>query len=368
VSKKIGRNDPCFCGSGKKYKRCHLNRQDENRLPFEAIRSTTLKSGKHKICLHPHASTENCNKIISSHTLQRSRVLKEIVDESNHVFTFYPLELDDMGDIKLHEVGWQNASTSQLFCEHHDSTTFAPLEQTSFSASKEQIFLIAYRALCWELYRKSAAIRSGPTLRDLIDRGSSLEAQKFTQDFLKIQQSGFKKGIESLNQIKQEFDYYLLNKGSYSPFKAVEILMSGSMSIAATGAINPNLSLDGKTLQVLHSDDSDLQWLAFGVDISHRGVSVLFLWYEKDKAPNEYIDSILRLDNKDLSNFIAQFFFAHCENTYFSKAWWCSLDSSKQSFIKTLAANTNPYYYLPQYDFQLQLTPWKILNVTNIEG
>jgi preprotein translocase subunit SecA len=21
--KKIGRNDPCFCGSGKKYKRCH---------------------------------------------------------------------------------------------------------------------------------------------------------------------------------------------------------------------------------------------------------------------------------------------------------------------------------------------------------
>jgi preprotein translocase subunit SecA len=21
--KKLGRNDPCFCGSGKKYKRCH---------------------------------------------------------------------------------------------------------------------------------------------------------------------------------------------------------------------------------------------------------------------------------------------------------------------------------------------------------
>jgi preprotein translocase subunit SecA len=23
VAHKIGRNDPCFCGSGKKYKRCH---------------------------------------------------------------------------------------------------------------------------------------------------------------------------------------------------------------------------------------------------------------------------------------------------------------------------------------------------------
>ncbi|MCX6706391.1 MAG: SEC-C metal-binding domain-containing protein [Candidatus Woesebacteria bacterium] len=24
--KKIGRNDPCPCGSGKKYKKCHMNR------------------------------------------------------------------------------------------------------------------------------------------------------------------------------------------------------------------------------------------------------------------------------------------------------------------------------------------------------
>ncbi len=28
VSEKIGRNDPCFCGSGKKYKKCHLLKQD----------------------------------------------------------------------------------------------------------------------------------------------------------------------------------------------------------------------------------------------------------------------------------------------------------------------------------------------------
>jgi uncharacterized protein YecA (UPF0149 family) len=24
TGEKIGRNDPCFCGSGKKYKKCHL--------------------------------------------------------------------------------------------------------------------------------------------------------------------------------------------------------------------------------------------------------------------------------------------------------------------------------------------------------
>jgi hypothetical protein len=31
--KKIGRNDPCWCGSGLKYKKCHLDR--ENQTPVE---------------------------------------------------------------------------------------------------------------------------------------------------------------------------------------------------------------------------------------------------------------------------------------------------------------------------------------------
>jgi uncharacterized protein YecA (UPF0149 family) len=28
--KRIGRNDPCHCGSGKKFKKCHLNRKENH--------------------------------------------------------------------------------------------------------------------------------------------------------------------------------------------------------------------------------------------------------------------------------------------------------------------------------------------------
>ncbi len=28
---KLGRNEPCWCGSGKKYKRCHLEEDDRKR-------------------------------------------------------------------------------------------------------------------------------------------------------------------------------------------------------------------------------------------------------------------------------------------------------------------------------------------------
>jgi len=35
VSKKLGRNESCWCGSGKKFKKCHLNREHEPMPTFE---------------------------------------------------------------------------------------------------------------------------------------------------------------------------------------------------------------------------------------------------------------------------------------------------------------------------------------------
>ena len=38
-SKTPKRNDPCFCGSGKKYKKCHKNIVDENRRKYSHLAS-----------------------------------------------------------------------------------------------------------------------------------------------------------------------------------------------------------------------------------------------------------------------------------------------------------------------------------------
>lgn len=55
---KIDRNDPCLCGSGKKYKKCCLNKSDEQRLAEAVVRSSdNLKNEAHiKQCLHPNKS------------------------------------------------------------------------------------------------------------------------------------------------------------------------------------------------------------------------------------------------------------------------------------------------------------------------
>lgn len=53
---KIGRNESCPCGSGKKYKKCCLDKSDEQRLAEAVLRSSeNLKNEAHiKQCLHPN--------------------------------------------------------------------------------------------------------------------------------------------------------------------------------------------------------------------------------------------------------------------------------------------------------------------------
>ena len=55
MSSKIGRNDPCPCGSGKKYKNCHLGRA----LPVDGVEvdhADAAHAGRGEV--HEHGATE----------------------------------------------------------------------------------------------------------------------------------------------------------------------------------------------------------------------------------------------------------------------------------------------------------------------
>jgi uncharacterized protein YecA (UPF0149 family) len=39
--RKLGRNDLCWCGSGKKYKRCHLEEDEKKKSKLRAASCTT---------------------------------------------------------------------------------------------------------------------------------------------------------------------------------------------------------------------------------------------------------------------------------------------------------------------------------------
>ena len=59
----------------------------------------------------------------------------------------------------------------------------------------------------------------------------------------------------------------------------------------------------------------------------------------------------------------AQFFFAHCENTYFDEDWWNSLTERDRRHMETLMVNSNPYYHPPAFELANHgLSPWHTAN------
>lgn len=361
--RKIGRNDPCWCGSEKKYKKCHLNRESETRLPFGALARRTIADSRLQHCLHPSASSGVCDKVVSAHTIQRSRVLDRIIDLDKHVHTFFSQHTDfSLNGPKVHRIGWKEASTFTGFCSKHDSCTFRALETKEFEGSLEQCFLVGYRALCHEIHQKSRMLKSQRTFLSLIDRGLPIEGQIEMQRMGSAQEAGLRKGLEDFYRLKTVMDKQLLEQ-NYSGWHRTVVYFNGPLSIASTGAISLNRDLEGRELQVLHDPSAVTQELLFGILAVENGGAAVFLCRDNEAIPQRFIESLLKQERERLCSLIAQFAFVYIENTFFSKMWWDSLSEVDRKHMATLAWVANAYYEDFSYSKSRGIVPWEIMNV-----
>ena len=88
LAQQVGRNDPCWCGSGLKYKKCHLRRAKETPINIQELLDAFNDAffGS-EYCLHPNASLQVCDGgIIKAHTIQRNGGLNRIAKDY-HVYT-----------------------------------------------------------------------------------------------------------------------------------------------------------------------------------------------------------------------------------------------------------------------------------------
>lgn len=365
-SPKIGRNDTCWCNSGKKYKHCHLDRETQEPFPSTALRNISRQQFFKKECLHPQAAKAHCNGIVDAHTVQRARTLQSLVDSGNHVLTFYPAESDADGLLKVQRRGWRKASTFTGFCGNHDSMTFAPLENEAFKFTTESAFLLSYRALCHELYQKQGAKRSLQQLASLIDRGTSHSEQREIQRRKDIALSGYQNATTNLTLQKQLADEDVLAR-KYSNWHFVCLEFHGSLCIATSGAPTPNKDLDGNQLQVLHDLNGPLEHLYCSIVACPAGAAVVFGWRKGFSAPEQMVQSFLKLPEEMLPTYLVQYVFAHIENVCFSQSWWDSLNPHLQSQIRILASIDNPYYNIPIYLTE-SLVPWRLSSVQQYCG
>lgn len=345
MKKRIGRNDLCWCGSGLKYKKCHMGREKQKPLNIWEVAKEHRELFSTRNCLAPDPMKVNCSgSIIRAHTVPKSGSLRQIA-RNGHVYSFIPsLEniIKYQGRLHPELVGINKASTFTGFCSEHDNTIFSKVENEPFLGSQEQCFLIAYRALAREIYTKKALVSSS-NIRRQADRGVSLEQQYAIQAMNSLMDIGASAGLHNIEYYKTIFDKILLS-GDFSGIRAYIIELDSPPSIMCSGGVFPEQDYEGNRLQ----DVANLQVISHLLNFSsfyggNRGF-IVFTWLpECDRTCQPFIDSLRTLPPDRMTDGLIRFLFEFCENLHIRPEWWENLEGNKRdSLIDRLSASANP--------------------------
>lgn len=329
---RLGRNQPCWCGSGVKFKHCHLNRAREEPVTHqENIRDIRRAKRAHD-CLHPEASPSNCSgKAIQSHTISQASLRK--IAENGHVLSFdgeYDTLVKTNGDLLLKSVGIRSASAFPAFCERHDATTFSAIEAHLFKPCAEHAFLSSYRALCRELFY--VIIRKHLPLSHL-DRGMTPEGQQLVQALAQAQAKSDHLALSSLHQFKAIYDRALITR-SFSSMNFYLVEFDSAPDVMMTSMFAPFADFAGRRLRhkdVLGTTDDHCVLSLFASDSAGW---FQIAWLGNSQAADGLVASLAALPDARVPDALVRLVFTSFENAFFRPSWWGALDPGTQKVLK----------------------------------
>lgn len=238
------------------------------------------------------------------------------------------------GRMIVERIGINQASTFTGFCHLHDSSTFEPIDRPITALSEEHICLSAYRAICRELFTKTAVSAEGilKAARQM-DKGKDKAAQEFIQDYNTLRELGLQAGLRDLRKEKLGYEDVLLHR-SYKRISSYVVMLDHSPPIVCSVGFTPEVDFHGKRLQRMdlpteHADNMTCSILKIAT-----GAAIVFAWLsETNGACSGLISSLDRLKEHELPSAIVRLVFEHGENVFFSPSWYSSLDDTGKRAI-----------------------------------
>ena len=334
---KLGRNDPCWCDSGIKYKRCHLDREKQSPPGKQEVSKRFYRIWKEGYCLHPKADRQACSpEIVSAHTIRRSGYLRAIA-KNGHVYNFIKHGaifgksiLHDTSNVP-NKVGVHNASTFRGFCSKHDNELFSPIEDKPFRASDEQIILLGYRAICYELFMMKGSLRIYDSQRDM-DKGRVLSDQIHLQQHITINKVRTNQAIRDITQHKTHYEDMLWDR-NFANLGYYVILLKSVPEIMCSGMTQATHDFCGGRTAILEGTNALIGAITFSLIATDDGGAVIFTWPADKSECYNVMATLKELSEFDLPHAIIRFVFEFFENTYFSPEWWDSLDKRTQGLL-----------------------------------
>lgn len=332
---KLGRNEQCWCGSGKKYKKCHLNREKQTPVPFHEVAKQFRSEFSYQICSCPEQLHPECSsKIIKAHTVPKSSSLKTI-SRNGHVYGLN-MSLESInrqkGKLRPELIGINKASTFTGFCKIHDNSLFAPLEKQEFVGNKEQCFLLTYRSFSREYYTKAALANLSETRKNL-DRGKPLDHQYEIQSDGLALDIGALTGVMDNEYHKQFFDEVLISQ-DFDKSHALVFKLDDAPPVMASGAVNPDFDFEGKQIQDLLMLDVRPDLISLNSFYDGKHGYIVFSWLEHcSESASKLLSSLQGKPQEIRLTLIVQYMFSNFENVFISPDWWEELSTEQQDII-----------------------------------
>ena len=339
---KIGRNDPCWCGSQKKYKKCHLHRAAAAPVSVAEGLAALGAFRQSSECNCPEQIRQECSgQPINSHTIAKSLGLAQIA-VAGHVLglkhDFSTLKRTK-GKAEIGRIGVNKISVFPGFCSFHDKKLFAKVEDEAFCASSELCALLAYRAVARELHTKSSGIDINEFLKGA-DRGRALGQQIAMQAFLRDYGQGLSLAEHDLNRAIKALHNAVLTD-NFDGFESLVLEFDDFPLLCTTGHM-PHDDWSGHVVQDLSDPKLEADWLAA---ISFRSGDrswVVFTWAKGSQVIAKFVDSLLENFGNTVSDALAKYFFTVSENLAINPTWWNELSPEKREALEARISDGLP--------------------------
>ena len=333
---KIGRNDRCWCGSGEKYKKCHLDRGRLPRVTRQETLTEIRRAENRRVCFHPLASKDSCGPVIKAHSIQRSGSGLNAIARRGHVYGYETGfgVIDKTGrEVMPKLIGVREASTFTGFCDLHDSQLFRALETEPIQPTAEQLTLLAFRAICRDLMAKQFALAANPYMKASGDRGLPPLLQVFWQKDVGEQAFGNQLAIADLSNAQRKFAAAILSR-DFSAVRALVFHFDSVPAVLVSSPITPEFDFGGRILQDLNDASRLADVMTFSmIGCGDDAGMAAFVWMEDIEIATQFVSSLATLALAAIPHRLVQFAFEYFENVFWSPGWWDGLSSTTRDAL-----------------------------------
>lgn len=301
-----------------------------------------------KLCLVPTQWHKDCSgTICQAHTVPKSN-LRRIAREGK----VYSLKTN-LFKLKKNQkqipenVVIKRASTFSGFCSTHDNAIFSPVEENVFKGTKEQCFLLDYRALAFTLHRHAAQARV-----DL-----RLASEGYYKDL------GWYKGrlaaLQDLYEYKSVYDKVLTSR-DFDSVRGYVVEFNSPPPVMCSASIFPDQTFAGIQLQDYVDLYKRLDMISFtSFSVGEKG-AIVFAWTtESDNVCSSFIKSLMVIPDEYVTSALLRLLFTYSDNIHMSPDWWEGLpEAMKRSVIERIQINSLQSNILADDD--VVFDPWTI--------